>query len=135
MPQFRECYLSMQNYKSTIPNQNMVKTLPPNSSLPLVTLNRPDIHQEIVNNYIKYSELYWIGVRRRQRAYLANKKYVESLNNQTQQVTAAPVILPEKSRCYYIEPYTPIRGAAPEVVAHQPVKNSIYQKLASCYKL
>ena len=138
MPQFRECYLSMQNYKSTIPNQKMVKTLPPNSSLPLVTLNRPDIHQEIVNDYIKYSELYWIGVRRRQRAYLANKKYVESLNNKPQQTVTAPVILPKKSKSYYIEPYAPIHATAPEatvISAEEPVKNSFYRKLSSCYKL
>ena len=39
-------------------------------SLPLTTLNRPDIHQEIVDRYAKYSENYWAGVRVRQKAYL-----------------------------------------------------------------
>jgi len=139
MPQFRECYLSVRNYKSTIPPQKMVKTLPPNSSLPLFTLNRPDIHQEIVNDYIKYSEQYWIGVRRRQRAYLANKKYVESLNNQTQQPATAPVILPKKSKSYYIEPYRPLQREVPETTsfseADKPLPKSFLQKLSSCYKL
>jgi hypothetical protein len=139
MPQFRECYLSVKNYKSTIPPQRMVKTLPPNSSLPLVTLNRPDIHQEIVNDYIKYSEAYWIGVRRRQHAYIDDKKYVEFLKNQEQQVAAAvPVILPKKRASYYIEPYTPSRAAVPEVTSvsqPEPVKNSFYRKLSSCYKV
>ena len=39
-------------------------------SLPLTTLNRPDIHQEIVDRYSKYSQNYWAGVRVRQKAYL-----------------------------------------------------------------
>jgi hypothetical protein len=39
-------------------------------SLPLTTLNRPDVHQEIVDRYAKYSENYWAGVRVRQKAYL-----------------------------------------------------------------
>jgi len=39
-------------------------------SLPLTTLNRPDVHQEIVNRYAKYSENYWAGVKIRQLAYL-----------------------------------------------------------------
>lgn len=33
-------------------------------------LNRPDIHQEMVSRYAKYSQKYWAGVRVRQRAYL-----------------------------------------------------------------
>jgi hypothetical protein len=40
------------------------------SSLPLTTLNRPDVHQEIVNRYSQYSQSYWAGVRVRQLAYL-----------------------------------------------------------------
>ena len=44
-------------------------------SLPLTTLNRPDIHQEIVDRYAKYSENYWAGVKVRQRAYLQELRW------------------------------------------------------------
>lgn len=46
-------------------------------SLPLTTLNRPDIHQEIVNRYAKYSMNYWAGVKIRQRIYLQETYYKE----------------------------------------------------------
>jgi hypothetical protein len=41
------------------------------SSLRLTKLNRPDIHQQIVNKYAKYSENYWAQVKVRQLAYLS----------------------------------------------------------------
>lgn len=44
-------------------------------SLPLTTLNRPDVHQEIVDRYAKYSENYWAGVKVRQRAYLQELRW------------------------------------------------------------
>lgn len=46
-------------------------------SLPLTTLNRPDVHQEIVNRYAKYSMDYWAGVKIRQRIYLQETYYKE----------------------------------------------------------
>jgi len=42
-------------------NQNMI-------------INGPDIHQQIVNKYIKYSRNYWINVKKRQLEYLANRR-------------------------------------------------------------
>lgn len=136
MPQFRECYLSVKNYKSTSPPPKMVKTLPPNSSLPLVTLNRPDIHQEIVNDYIKYSEAYWIGVRRRQRAYLDDKKYIESLKNQEPQATKKePLILRKKSPPRYIAQVPTTVPVVSEPKTEDPLPNYFLRKLSSCYKL
>ena len=44
------------------------------NNLSNTVLNRPDIHQQIVSEYIKYSEQYWITVRKRQLKYLTNKR-------------------------------------------------------------
>lgn len=133
LPQFRDCYLSVKNYRSTAPPPKMVKTLPPNSSLPLVTLNRPDIHQEIVNNYIKYSEAYWIGVRRRQRAYLDDKKYNESLNKQQK---PPALILRSINPPRYIAACVPTTApVVSEPRTEDPLPNYFLRKLSSCYKL
>jgi len=48
-------------------------------SLPLTTLNRPDVHQEIVNRYAKYSQDYWAGVKVRQLAYLRETYYTDEV--------------------------------------------------------
>lgn len=56
-------------------------------SLPLTTLNRPDVHQEIVNRYAKYSQDYWAGVKVRQLAYLRETYYTEEVFAESSQIT------------------------------------------------
>lgn len=56
----RNCQCGKQDF-DLLTNQNMI-------------INGPDIHQQIVNNYIQYSKKYWIDVKKRQLKYLANKR-------------------------------------------------------------
>lgn len=70
----KNCKCGQQDF-DLLTNQNMI-------------INGPDIHQQIVNNYIQYSKKYWIDVKKRQLKYLANKRS----NNITEQVnTIKPV--------------------------------------------
>jgi len=62
---YRECGCFLRESTSQIPPMNTC------SSLRLTKLNRPDIHQQIVNKYAKYSENYWAQVKVRQLAYLS----------------------------------------------------------------
>ena len=133
---FRNCYLSKTNAKLNIsPNSEspMMLHVP---SLARVSLNRPDIHQEIVANYIKYSDKYWAEVYIRQRAYLQQQQQ-EKLELSLQMKQSYVNFLPKQTA--YRIPMDPRPNARPAlnsvdvVLTHASLK-SVWRELWSCIK-
>jgi hypothetical protein len=133
---FRNCYLSKANSPLNIS---------PNSESPMMlhapvmarfTLNRPDVHQEIVANYIKYSDKYWSDVLIRQRIYLKQQRQ-EKLELAEQTKRGYKNFLPKET--LYGTPIAPHPNTKHElnsaavVFAHVSPK-STWRELWSCVK-
>jgi hypothetical protein len=117
---FRNCYLSKTNSPLNISPNSESPLMLHTPVLARVTLNRPDAHQEIVANYIKYSANYWSNVRIRQRAYLEQQRQ-EKLEL-------------EAARRLRMPPYPNTKSALNEVdvvYAHVSPK-SVWRQMWSC---
>jgi len=135
---FRNCYLSTTNKKLNISPYSESPMMLHAPSLARVVLNRPDVHQEIVSNYMKYSNNYWTNVYVRQRAYL-EKQRKEKLDFRTKEIPAN-----EKSIQTYKSFETPPKqensldlekSYKPQnvILTHVP-KKSVWRDLWCCFK-
>jgi len=133
---FRNCYLSRTNTPLNISPNSESPMMLHTPSLARVSLNRPDIHQEIVANYIQYSNNYWTKVNVRQRAYLEEQRQ-EKLELAIQRRAAYENFSPkEVHRLIPTAPHPNTRAplAAVDVVLTQVSPKSTWHELWSCIK-